>query len=185
MEFRKMIMITLYARQQKRHRCIVQSFGLWEKARVGWSERTPFKHIYYHTWNRSPVQVPRMRQGAQGWCTGMTQTDGMGRELGGEPHVYPWLFHVNVWQKPLQYCKVISLQLKKIQECHGVPSVLSSFHRFSYINAFHFVWCPPTDLYPSKTLNDNFTSSRDTSPEIRFPQTPHTTILEVQPPLES
>ena len=27
MEFRKMAMITLYARQQKRHRCIEQSFG--------------------------------------------------------------------------------------------------------------------------------------------------------------
>ena len=27
-------------------------------------------------------------------------------------HVYPWLIHVNVRQKPLQYCKVISLQLK-------------------------------------------------------------------------
>ena len=25
-----------------------------------------------------------------------------------------WLIHVNVWQKPLQYCKVISLQLIKI-----------------------------------------------------------------------
>ena len=24
-----------------------------------------------------------MIQGAQGWCTGMTQTDGMGREVGG------------------------------------------------------------------------------------------------------
>ena len=28
----------------------------------------------------------------------------------------PWLIHVNVWQKPLQYCKVISLQLIKINE---------------------------------------------------------------------
>ena len=27
-------------------------------------------------------------------------------------HVHQWLIHVNVWQKPLQYCKVISLQLK-------------------------------------------------------------------------
>ena len=26
----------------------------------------------------------------------------------------PWLIHVNVWQKPLQYCKVIHLQLKLI-----------------------------------------------------------------------
>ena len=24
-----------------------------------------------------------MRQGAQGWCTGMTLEDGMGREVGG------------------------------------------------------------------------------------------------------
>ena len=34
MEFRKMVMITLYVRQQKRHRCIEQSFGLWERVRV-------------------------------------------------------------------------------------------------------------------------------------------------------
>ena len=44
----------------------------------------------------------------------------MGREVGGESgwgtHVNPWLIHVNVWQKPLQYCKVISLQLIKINE---------------------------------------------------------------------
>ena len=42
----------------------------------------------------------------------------MGREAGGGSewgtHVNPWLVHVNVWQKPLQYCKVISLQLIKI-----------------------------------------------------------------------
>ena len=34
--------------------------------------------------------------------------------LGWGTHVNPWLIHVNVWQKPLQYCKVISLQLIKI-----------------------------------------------------------------------
>ena len=27
-------------------------------------------------------------------------------------HVHPWLIHGNVWQKPPQYCKVISLQLR-------------------------------------------------------------------------
>ena len=27
-------------------------------------------------------------------------------------HVHPWLIYLNVWQKPLQYCKVISRQLK-------------------------------------------------------------------------
>ena len=29
-------------------------------------------------------------------------------------HITPWLIHVNVWQKTLQYCKVISLQLIKV-----------------------------------------------------------------------
>ena len=39
-----------------------------------------------------------------------------GRWEGGSgwgTHVHPWLIHVNVWQKLLQYCKAISLQLKK------------------------------------------------------------------------
>ena len=35
--------------------------------------------------------------------------------LGWGTHVNPWLIHVNVWQKP-QYCKVISLQLIKMNE---------------------------------------------------------------------
>ena len=29
-----------------------------------------------------------------------------------ESYVCPWLIHVDVWQKPLQYCTVVSLQLK-------------------------------------------------------------------------
>ena len=40
-----------------------------------------------------------------------------GRRKGGAgwgTHVDPWLIHVSVWQKPLQYYKVISLQLIKI-----------------------------------------------------------------------
>ena len=35
---------------------------------------------------------------------------GRPRGMGWGTHVNPWLIHVNVWQKPLQYCKVISLQ---------------------------------------------------------------------------
>ena len=31
-------------------------------------------------------------------------------------HIHPWLIHVDVWQKPPQYCKVISLQLKLIKK---------------------------------------------------------------------
>ena len=35
MKFRKMVTITLYARQQKRHRCIEVFWTLWERERVG------------------------------------------------------------------------------------------------------------------------------------------------------
>ena len=40
------------------------------------------------------------REGSSGWGT----------------HVNPWLIHANIWQIPLQYCKVISLQLRKINK---------------------------------------------------------------------
>ena len=39
--------------------------------------------------------------------------EGGGREVqDGEHMLHPRLIYVNVWQKPLQNCKVISLQLK-------------------------------------------------------------------------
>ena len=37
MEFRKMAMMTLYARQQKRHRCVERTFGLRGRGR-GWDD---------------------------------------------------------------------------------------------------------------------------------------------------
>ena len=55
---------------------------------------------------------------ARTWCTGKTQRDWVeGRwKVGWGIYVNLWLIHVNVWQKPLQYCKEISLQLIKINE---------------------------------------------------------------------
>ena len=52
--------------------------------------------------------------GALGTPRGMGWGGGGG--LGWGIHVNPRLIHINVWQKPLQYCKVISLQLIKINE---------------------------------------------------------------------
>ena len=72
--------------------------------------------VYYHTWSGSQVQVDAcdraLRAGALGWPWEMGWG---GRWEGGSgwgTHVRPWLIHVNVWQNPLKYCKVISLQLK-------------------------------------------------------------------------
>ena len=91
---------------------------LWEKAMVGWSERIALKHVCYQVWNRSPVQVVCMRQvlraGALGRPRGMGWGGRRERESGWGTHVNLWLIHVNVWEKSLQYCKVISLQLMKI-----------------------------------------------------------------------
>ena len=93
---------------------------LWEKGRVGWSERTASKHVYYQVWNRWPVQVRCMRHvlgaGALGWPKEMGWGARWEGSSGCGTHVNPWLIHVHVWQKPLQYCKVISLQLIKINE---------------------------------------------------------------------
>ena len=53
-----------------------------------------------------------LRAGALGWPRGMGWG---GRWEGGSgwgTHEYTWLIHVNVWPKPPQYYKVISLQLK-------------------------------------------------------------------------
>ena len=49
----------------------------------------------FNEWNRA------LKVGVLGWPGGM----------GWETHVHPWLMHVNLWQKPPQYCEAISLQL--------------------------------------------------------------------------
>ena len=93
---------------------------LWGKARVRCSERVALKQVYYREWNRSPAQVGCMRQvlgpGALGRPRGIRWRGRWEGVLGWGIHVNPWLIHVNVWQNPLQYCKVISLQLIKINE---------------------------------------------------------------------
>ena len=94
-------------------------FGtLWEKARVGCLERTISKHVNYLGWNRSLSQVGCTRQvlgsGSLGRPRGMRLGGRWDGGSGWGTHVNPWLIHINIWQKPLQYCKVISLQLIKI-----------------------------------------------------------------------
>ena len=53
-------------------------------------------------------------------CSGLVHWDdpegwdgeGGGGDSGWGTHVHPWLSHLSVRQKPLQYCKVINFQLK-------------------------------------------------------------------------
>ena len=131
---------------------------LREKARVGCLEITASKHVYYLGWNKSPAQVGCMRQvlgpGALGRPRGIGWRGRWEGVSGWGIHVYPWLIHVNVCQKTLQYCKVISLQpikkkkkaLKKKKKClvefssetlrHG-DFIFSLFfnYEFKYLNS--------------------------------------------------
>ena len=72
--------------------------------------------VYYHIRNASPVQVRCRIQEAWAWYTGMTQRDGMGREGGRGFRMGNMCTPVadSCWcmAKPIQYCKVISLQWK-------------------------------------------------------------------------
>ena len=76
MEFRKMVTITLYARQQKRHRCIEQSFGLCGRGK-GWDDLGEWHwniyNIIYETSRQSRFYAWywMLGAGALGWPRGM------------------------------------------------------------------------------------------------------------------
>ena len=74
------------------------------------------KHIYYYV--KQMTSTSSMCEAEHSKLVLWDNPEGWGGEGGGSGvqdggiHVHPWLIHVDVWQKPLQYCKVISLQLK-------------------------------------------------------------------------
>ena len=56
-------------------------------------------------------------------------------------YIHLWLIHVNIWQKPTQYCKAIILQLKFFfKEAHLKPLLTS------YLLTFHW---PKQVIQPS------------------------------------
>ena len=136
-----MVTITLYAKQKKRHRCteqILDSVGegkggmFWENS-IETSILSRVKQITSPGWMHETS--------ARAWCTGKTQRNRVEREAGRGSgwgtHGNPWLIHVNVWQKPLQYCKVISLQLTKI---NGKKSWNTHTKKCALNVAIHYVF---------------------------------------------
>ena len=87
--------------------------GLHESSHWENSIETCILHMRADLQSRLDAWDRVLRAGTLGWPRGMGWR---GRWEGGSgwgTHVHPWLSHVNVWQKPAQYCKVISLQLKQ------------------------------------------------------------------------
>ena len=118
----------------------IDFWTLWEKASVGCFKRTASKHVYYLGWNRSSAQVGCMRQvlgpGTLGRPRGIGWRGRWEQGSGWGIHVYPWLIHVNVWQNPLQYCKVISLQLIKKKKRTVVLGKTLFFHLFLLVGGY-------------------------------------------------
>ena len=54
-----------------------------------------------------------LRELKLGLCDNLEGWDGVRERTENEgTHVYLWLMHVDVWQKPTHYCEAIILQLK-------------------------------------------------------------------------
>ena len=111
MEFRKMVTITLYMRQQKRHWCIEQSFGLCGRGSGGdglgewhWN----MYNIIYETSRQSRFDARywMFGAGALGRPRGMVW--GGRREEGSRwgTHVIPVADSFWYMAKPIHYCKV-------------------------------------------------------------------------------
>ena len=120
MEFRKMVTITLYPRQQKRHWCIEQSFGLRGRGR-GWDDMGQWHwnmyNIIYETscQSRFDARYWILGAGALGRPRGMVQGRRREEGSGWETRVYLWRIHVDIWQN--QY-NIVKFKKKTGVGCH-------------------------------------------------------------------
>ena len=115
MEFRKMVMTTLYTRQQKRHWCIEQSFGLCGRGR-GWGDLGEWHwnmyNIIYETSHQSRFDARNWMLGAGALGRPRRMVWGGRREEGSRwgTHVYLWQIYFDIWQNQSDQisCSVVS-----------------------------------------------------------------------------
>ena len=150
MEFRKMVMKTLYVRQKKRHICIEQSFGLCGRGR-GWDDLGEWHWNMYNIicemnrQSRFNAWYRMLGAGALGWPRGMGWG---GRWEGGSgwgTRVHPWRIHADVWQNQYNIVKFkkkrerdmdpdSNLKSAQLTAGHAFPNGSSS-HSKAYISA--------------------------------------------------
>ena len=103
-------------------------YSAWRCKELDTTEQ--LSHIYHHVWNRWLVGCYYINQRAQSgvpWWPGGVDW-GWWRRLKKEgTYIYLWLIQVIVWQKPIQHCKAIILQLKLLK-------------RMDFICVFYITW---------------------------------------------
>ena len=131
MEFRKMVTITLCTRQQKRHWCIEQSYGLCGRGR-GWDDLGEWHWnlytIMYETSRQSrfDAQYWMLGAGALGRPKGMVWRGRREEGSGWGTHVYLWRIHFDIWQNQYNIVKFKNkIKLKKKNLCFFVVQSLS------------------------------------------------------------
>ena len=92
------------------------------------------------------------------WQTG--GVDGVGCRREGT-YVYLWLIHLDVWQKPTQYCKVIFLQLK----------INNFFKRSCFKATYLWLWYPIMASPSCMTIKQVISLFLDwLTPSVKWPQ---------------
>ena len=113
-----MVTITLYTRQQKRHWCIEQSFGLCGRGR-GWDDlgewRWNMYNIIYEASRQSRFDARywMLGAGALGWPRGMVWGGRKEEGSGWGTHIYLWRIHFDIWQNQYNIVKLNKIKLKK------------------------------------------------------------------------
>ena len=142
-----MVTIILYTRQQKRHWCIDQSFGLCGKGR-GWDDLGEW---HWNTYNiiygmsrqsRFDARYWMLGAGALGWPRGMVWVGRREEGSGWGTHVYLWQIHFDVWQNQYNIVKFKNkIQLKKKK------TISRSIHVTADGISFSFSWLSNIPLY--------------------------------------
>ena len=124
-----MVTITLYARQQKKHWCIEQSFGLCGRGR-GWEDLGEWHWNMYNTkyetsrQSRFDARYWMLGTGALGWPRGMVQGGRKKEGSGWGTCVYLGQIHVDIWQNQYNIVKFKNkIKLKKIDKCEYLNSL--------------------------------------------------------------
>ena len=124
-----MVTITLYTRQQKRHRCIEQSFGLCGRGR-GWDDLGEWHwnmyNIIYETSHQSRFDARcwMLGAGALGRPRGMVWGGRREEGSGWGTHIYLWQIHFDIWQNQYNIIKLNKIKLKKKKGIVGVFGIL-------------------------------------------------------------
>ena len=156
MEFRKMVTITLCTRQQKRHWCIEQSYGLCGRGR-GWEDLGEWHwnmyNIMYETSRQSRFDVRywMLVAGALGRPRGMVWGGRREEGSGWGTHVYLWRIHFNIWEN--QYNTVKFKNKIKFKKRNPRADLLQ--------NGLVGSPCSPRDSQESSTPQFKSINSRD------------------------